>query len=146
MPVVSVESPYTAPDTNTLHLFQAYAMVCCEYATKRGYAPYASHLINTAHWRKFTDQGCGNPYVGDTGFEPEYAVVGREAAIALTHEMRRRCDEVWFFVDFGESAGMTDARQVCADAGIPTRDIKLTDEGLEWSNAIEELRGFFWTQ
>lgn len=140
MPVVSIESPYSAPTSEGLHRNQLYAMLCVQYATKCGYAPYASHLISTVHWRKFADEGCANPYVGDTGYKPEYHVIGREAAIKMTHDVRRKCDECWFFLDFGETPGMTDARVVCAEAGIETRDIMLGEESEEWASALDTIR------
>lgn len=114
---------------------QAYAMLCTQYANIQGCASFLLHLINATHWARFITHGCNNPYVAD--IYPDYYVVGRDAAIAMTHAARRKCDACWFFLDFGESFGMTAARKMCEDAKIPTRDICLRNVGAEWRAAVD---------
>jgi hypothetical protein len=139
MPVASIESPYFGLTPVLQRRNTRYAMLASQWAVQHGYAPYASHLIQTSHC--LHDEDHGSPYVADHGAgqhaaphtigaadADRYTVVGRDAAIALSHEVRRKMDIALFFVDFGESSGMKAARAVFIEAGIPILEIRLADD------------------
>jgi hypothetical protein len=81
-------------------------------------------LIQTTHAQHYADKQ--TPYVSD---DPDctYRVVGRDKALETSHAWRRVADEGLFFMDFGESAGMTAARHVFVNNGIPMKDMRLAD-------------------
>lgn len=124
----SIESPYWAGTANGRKQTRAYAMLACEWACKNGYAPYASHLIQTTHERYFRENGV--PYVDDD-HDGEYTVLGRDGAIAASMAIRERMAVGLMFMDFGVSSGMQAAREHFAKKGIPTKEVHLAHDP-EW--------------
>lgn len=87
MKTVCVESPYSAESFEKGLELDEYARACMVYALGEGTAPFLSHLLYTQ--------------VLDDRI-PEERALGLEAGF----QMGDRCDERWFFVDHGISAGM----------------------------------------
>ena len=85
-----------------------YAMAAQEWAVRQGYAPYASHLIQTTH-----------------------------AALELSNQIRIRMDVGLFFVDYGYSSGMHMAKELFEKAGKETEEVRLATAFPERFDKIE---------
>lgn len=134
----TVESPFSSPTPMGRINNIKYAMLACEFLSKKGIAPYASHLINTMHVNRYTTHA--DPFVGDA-CDDKYHIVGRDKAIELTNEIRNRLDAGYFFIDFGESSGMKIARELLEKLGKPIIEVRLLDlpvwkERLQRENVI----------
>lgn len=129
----TVESPYSSDNAIGIINNVKYAMIACEYLSKKGIAPYASHLINTTHVDKYTTYF--DPYVMDDS--KKYHIIGREMALELTNEIRKKMDAGYFFVDFGESNGMKIARDLLVKHNIPIIEVKLLDFP-HWKSRLEK--------
>ena len=121
--IVAVESPYK-PKTDykvdpggwLIELRQnvKYARAAYRYClVHAGVVPYASHL-------NFTQPG-----VLDDADDPE-RWLGIEAGLTI---IRACADESWFFVDLGQSEGMTHGEKDAKRYGRPTHFIEL---GPDW--------------
>lgn len=92
---IVIESPLKGDlETN-----RRYATWCCRYMHEQGYAPIASHLV--APW-----------------FMDDRVPADREAGINMPWFWLPG-DPHYFFVDLGESSGMTAARVRCISLGLP---------------------------
>lgn len=88
MKTVCIESPLAGD----FHRNIMYAKVCMMHCLQNGMSPFASHLLYTQ--------------VLDDRTLPF-----REQGIVAGLYMGDRCDERWFFTDFGFSPGMNRAKQ-----------------------------------
>lgn len=92
MKTVCIESPLAGDFERNI----AYARAALRYCLEQGVSPYASHLLLPQVYNDLS---------------PEQREVGIQAGLA----MGDRCDERWFFLDFGMSGGMALASSRCAD-------------------------------
>ena len=119
--MVSVESPYHNDDPVLLKRNINYAIMAVKDAcANHGEAPYASHLIHT----QLVHNG-EHGYVHD-GIVDEYDL-GRARVIERTNAIRRRCDKMVFYVDFGWSRGMRDALDFAEANDIPTEERRIRE-------------------
>jgi hypothetical protein len=140
MPVcASIESPYSAPTAMLRKRNQLYAMAAQEWAVRLGYAPYASHLIQTTHAKHWIDTG--SPYVSDSS--DEYAVIGRQAALELSNQLRDKMDICLLFTDYGYSSGMRMAKERFEKAGKEVREVELSQV---FPERFYEIEGWVATQ
>lgn len=121
----SVESPYSwkTPDEKKRNL--KYVMTAVEWLRRKGFAPYASHLIDTTHAQHYIDTG--SPYVADN-CDVKYNVLGRDAAIESSMAFRECCNAAYFFVDFGMTGGMKAALDFFKERNVPCVEVKLAEE------------------
>lgn len=114
-----IESPYSGDIDRNMR----YLELCgCETTACYGELHYASHSYMTQHPR------AKNYYVSD--YDPKWTVVGRDPAIAMSQEMRRRCDMTVFYTDLGWSSGMKSALEYCKKYNLPYTERKLNREKL----------------
>lgn len=114
--VVSIESPYFSKDEAEMHRNVCYAIAAVHHASaEHGEACYASHLLLTQ------EVGGGkHGYVpDDLGGASPLSGITRDGAIAQTMAIRKRCDAVVCYVDFGVSSGMQAAVDFAEAHGIP---------------------------
>lgn len=83
MKTVCIESPLAGHFARNI----AYARACLRFCFEQGVSPYASHLLLPQVYNDLS---------------PEQ----REAGIQAGLVMGDRCEERWFFTDFGVSDGM----------------------------------------
>ena len=121
--IIEVESPYDGPDDQTIRRNILYTRIACRWALERGDYPYASHLF-------FTQPGILDDKV------PAERTLGIEAGKALT---RAAAELSVFFLDLGESRGMTYGREAAAEAGRPVEEVRLFDEDMSASTYDELL-------
>ncbi|MBP7708464.1 hypothetical protein KA107_02170 [Candidatus Pacearchaeota archaeon] len=119
MAVISIETPYHNFDERIRQENICYAILCCKHAIREfNEVPYASHLLFTQvvlNGRHF--------YVPDN-FEDKFGL-GRERAIIMTDEIRKRVDKLVFYTDRGFSNGMRHAKELAIREKIPFEERKL---------------------
>lgn len=119
---VSIESPYHNADPLILKRNINYAILAMKDSSKHhNEIPYPSHLLLTQ-----TVMNNNHVYVDDTIIDP--FGIGRELALNLTNELRKRVDKIVFYVNFGYSNGMKIAQQIATTHGIPIEERYLSDE------------------
>lgn len=119
---VSIESPYHNLDPLILKRNINYAILAMKDSSKNhNEIPYPSHLLLTQ-----TVVNNQHVYVDDTIVDP--LGIGRELALNLTNELRKRVDKIVFYVNFGYSNGMKVAQQIAITHGIPIEERYLSDE------------------
>jgi hypothetical protein len=99
-----------------------YAILAMKDSSKNyNEIPYLSHLLLTQ-----TVVNNNHVYVDDTIVDP--FGIGRELALNLTNELRKRVDKIVFYVNFGYSNGMKVAQQIAITHGIPIEERYLGEE------------------
>lgn len=122
MMLVSIESPFSASTKEGIHRNIAYAVLAAKDTAKNyGECPFASHLILTQ-----TVISGEHTYISDS--TPDPYGIGRDQAIALTHEARLKCDKIVFYTDLGWSSGMHAARELAQTNGIEIEERTLPEE------------------
>lgn len=111
MKIVDVESPYGSSDPNIIRRNILYARIACRHVLEQGNYPYASHLF-------FTQPGL----LDDT--DPHERQLGIDAGKSI---IEKSATDSWFFLDLGESSGMTFGRQKALELNRSYKDIKLFD-------------------
>ena len=113
--IADIESPYDGPNDQTIKRNILYARLACRWALEHGYFPYASHLF-------FTQPGILDdkiPEERELGIRAGKSIIKTSAKVSL------------FFLDLGESKGMTYGRQAAAEAGRQIKEIRLFDEPIQ---------------
>lgn len=109
MKIADIESPYNGESPEIIKRNILYARIACRWALDHGFFPYASHLF-------FTQPGIlddKDPTERHLGIDAGKEIIAKSA----THSL--------FFLDFGESSGMTYGRRLAEKAGREIQDIKL---------------------
>lgn len=117
--MVALESPYQSEDPKILKRNIAYAIQASKHSLSLGDVPYPSHLIFT----QLVGADGNIDYVHD-GIVDEFSGT-REAVIEATCEIRRRCDAIVMYVDFGVSNGMAYAAEFARKHNIPVEERRL---------------------
>lgn len=107
MITMCIESPLAGDFTRNI----AYARAALRYCLEQDVSPYASHLLLAQVFNDLT---------------PEQRAAGVRAGL----EMGNRCDERWYFIDFGMSSGMERALWESRRLNQPEQFIKL---GPDWA-------------
>ena len=114
--LVSIESPYHSTDPAIIKRNVNYAILAMKDSAKNyGENPYLSHLLLTQ-----TVVNKEHVYVDDT-FKDPYGI-GRDAAIELTNGIRKKCDKLVFYINFGYSNGMLQAKEFAIKNNIPIEE------------------------
>jgi hypothetical protein len=123
-PIVSIESPYfSANPFVTLRNYQ-YAVLAFKHEASLGNIPFASHITYT-QWVL----GGLNSHAGDAFSEIVHRsfktgaaaqVLGRKECIEQSNSIRRKCDALIVYDDFGhdQSTGVKDAITLAQSHGI----------------------------
>lgn len=116
--IVDIESPYNAATPALIERNILYARLCCRWALMEGYIPFASHLF-------YTQPGILDDQVP---VERELGILAGKSLIKSTNS------KSLFFMDLGESTGMTFGREDALQSGRPFEDIYLFDNGANLSS------------
>ena len=120
--LVSIESPYNNVDPMILKRNINYAILAMKDSAKNyGESPYLSHLLLTQ-----TVNNKEHIYIDDNVVDP--FGIGREMALNITNEFRKRVDKIVFYVNFGYSNGMLFAKDFAIKNNIPIEERYLSDE------------------
>ena len=113
MELVILESPYSAPDLDTVRCNERYARLCMNDCLKRGEAPYASHLL-------YTQANVLKDSI------PEERKLGMEAGFAF----RKVVQKTVIYTNLGISKGMEEGIKSALEAGniVEYRTIKYPGE------------------
>jgi len=108
-PFVLVESPYSGDIPRNI----TYAQRAMEYLRSKKMTVFVSHMLWTQHSQ------APDYYVSD--FDSKYDIPngGREESLNQLEDIRRECDKVYFFEDYGWSSGMKAGLDHCKKEGIP---------------------------
>ena len=128
--LVSVESPFSAPNWFRFQQHKQYAVLCNKHAVSLGYATFTPHLCNT----QVVFYGV-QAYIGDFVANTLLATnlfsnaktysIGREKTLEVTNLARiQSCQKVMVYRDFGVSAGMQSAIDEARRHNI---DVEYTD-------------------
>jgi hypothetical protein len=136
-PWVSIESPFWPKNCpawlqpfRTLQHYQ-YAVLAYKHEAGLGNMPFASHITYTqwcmAGLNTFAGDGVSeivHHFLGHMGVFSQ--VLGRDRCIAQSNDVRRQCDAVVVYTDFGEdSSGVREAVRLAAKHKIPVVRKKL---------------------
>jgi hypothetical protein len=119
---VIIESPYAGSFKKNL----AYARACVKDSLLRGEAPIASHLL-------YTQEGILNDSI------PEERRLGIDAGLAWTEVAEAHI----FYIDYGYSRGMEQARKIAEENTIPIEErtiYRLEEGGSEISRLLTQLQ------
>lgn len=132
--MVSVESPYRSDDPVVQHGNIAYAILAAKNSARvHGEAPFASHIMLT---QSVSVEGVIS-YVSDSVSDD--LGVGRDKAIDITNEARRRSDLIVLYTDRGISTGMKIAVEIVNELNIPVEYRTLDADELSRVLAAEDL-------
>lgn len=106
---VLLESPYSGDIERNV----AYAQRAMAYLRSMGFVVWISHLLWTQHHE------APDYFVSD--FDPKYDIPngGREESLNQLESIRRACNKVYFFTDYGWSSGMQAGLDHCTRENIP---------------------------
>ena len=127
--LVSVESPYGAPNIFRFYQQLQYTVLANKHSTFLGYATFTPHLCNP----QIVLYGV-QAYIGDfvgklptTLFGKETSSIGREKTLDVTMHGRRQCRELRVYNDMGVSPGMQRAIDYAKEHNIPVAYCQLPD-------------------
>ena len=114
--LVSIESPYHNTNPIILQKNINYAIMAMKDSAKNyNEIPYLSHLL-------LTQVVINGNYMYTNDNIIDHFGIGRDNAINLTNELRKRVDKIVFYIDFGYSNGMNIAKQIAIDNNILTEE------------------------
>lgn len=101
-----IESPLGSPDPAQIARNIRYARLCMLHCLRRGWTPYASHLLITQVWDDMDDDL-------------------RARGIAAGHAWYTGAEQAVVFTDLGRSAGMNAGINAAINQNVPVRYEKL---------------------